>query len=78
MLSSKILFNNKKHLLDLLEYQLMGINIEIFKSRCDMEKFFLHQKKDNINEIKKQINIDQISHEDINKIIDNINDVKKN
>ena len=72
MLSSKILFNNKKHLQNLLEYQMMGINIEIFKSRCDMEKFFLHQEKDKINELKDKIEQDHLTHREINEIIDNI------
>ncbi len=69
---SKILLGeNKKHLLNILEYQIMGINLEIYKSTCDIEKFFLYQEIGKINNIKEKIHLDQLSYMEINNMINN-------
>ena len=69
---SRTLFSeNKRYLLNVLEYQIMGINLEIYKSRCDMEKIFLYQEITKINKIKEKINLDQLSYIEINDMINN-------
>jgi hypothetical protein len=50
-----IISNDKKHLLDVLEHQLIGINLDITKSKCENEKKYLHRIKDIINHLKNKL-----------------------
>jgi hypothetical protein len=68
-ISRIFLGENKRYLLNILEYQIMGINLEIYKSRCDVEKFFLQQEITKLNDLKKQVNLDQLTNMEINKMI---------
>ncbi len=68
-ISRILLGDNKRYLLNVLEYQIMGIHLQIYKSYCDVEKFFLYQEINEINKLKEKINLDQLTNMEINKMI---------
>ena len=74
---TKILFNNKKYLMDLLEHQKMGINLQIYNSKCDIDKFLLLQEKNKINHIQERIVNGTLSYKDINDLIKDIHIINK-
>jgi hypothetical protein len=55
----------KKHLLSLIEQQVIGINMQISKTNCSVEKFLLLHEIDEFNKIKNKINMNMISQEEI-------------
>ncbi len=55
----------KKHLLGLIEQQFIGINMQISKTNCSIEKFLLSYEIDELIKIKNQINMNMISQEEI-------------
>ncbi len=75
---SRILYNNKQYLMNLLEYQKMGINLQLYNSRCDVEKFFLINERQEINNIQDKLKCGYLSYMEINDLIKNIHITKKN
>ncbi len=75
---SRILYNNKQYLMNLLEYQKMGINLQLYNSQCDIEKFFLINERQEINNIQDKLKRDCLSYMEINDLIKNIHIYKKN
>ncbi len=70
---SRILLNeNKKYLLNILEYQIIGINLNIHNSNCEIEKYSLYLKIRDINNLKEKINLDQIPNIEINRMINTV------
>lgn len=63
---------NKTYLINVLEYQKMGIILGIQKTNCDIDKFFLEQEKIKINNIQENINNGNITETEINELIANI------
>ena len=55
----------KKHLLSLIEQQYIGINVQISKTNCSVEKFLLSHEVDELNKIKNKINMNMISQDEI-------------
>ncbi len=74
---SRILYN-KQYLMNLLEYQKMGINLQLYNSQCDIEKFFLINERQEINNIQDKLKRDCLSYMEINDLIKNIHIYKKN
>ncbi len=76
---TKILLNkNNIYLINLLEYQKMGINLKIMETNCELDKFFLHQEKLKINEIQQKIQCGYMTNIEIKDFINNIHNYKKN
>ncbi len=75
---SRILYNNKQYLMNLLEYQKMGINLQLYNSRCDVEKFFLDQEKNKIINIQNKLKRGHLSYNEIHELINDIHIDKKN
>jgi hypothetical protein len=74
---SRILFDNKKYLMNLLEYQKMGINLEIYNTKCDIDKFLLLKETEKINHIQKRLAEGSLSYKDINDLIKDIHIITK-
>ncbi len=74
---SRILYN-KQYLMNLLEYQKIGINLQLYNSRCDVEKFFLDQEKKKINNIQDKLKRGHLSYNEIYDLIKDIHIDKKN
>jgi hypothetical protein len=55
----------KKHLLSLIEQQFIGINMQISKTNCSVEKFLLSHEIDELTKIKNKINTNMLSQEEI-------------
>ncbi len=55
----------KKHLLNLIEYQFIGITTQIANTNCDVEKFLLKFELGELNKIKNKINTNMISQDEI-------------
>jgi hypothetical protein len=55
----------KKHLLSLIEHQFIGINVQISKTNCSVEKFLLSHELDELNKIKNKINMNMITQDEI-------------
>ncbi len=74
---SRILYN-KQYLMNLLEYQKIGINLQLYNSRCDVEKFFLDQEKNKIINIQNKLKRGHLSYNEIYDLIKDIHIDKKN
>ncbi len=55
----------KKHLLSLIEQQFIGINIQISKTNCSVEKFLLSHEINELNKIKNNINMNMLTQDEI-------------
>jgi hypothetical protein len=55
----------KKHLLGLIEQQFIGINMQISKTNCSVEKFLLSHEVDELTKVKNKINTNMLSQEEI-------------
>ena len=55
----------KKHLLNLIEQQFIGINILISKTNCSIDNFFLSQEIEQLNKIKNKINMNILTQDEI-------------
>ena len=64
----------KKHLLQLIEYQSIGINTELAKTNCDIDKFLLSFERDELVKLKNQINQNSLSQEEIKEKRQEISD----
>ncbi len=73
MVLTRTLLTKKIYILNLLEYQKIGILLELNKSKCEIDKFFLEQEKIKINNIQDKINIGNITDSEINILINNFN-----
>ena len=73
---SRILYNNKQYLMNLLEYQKIGINLQLYNSRCDIEKFFLINERVDIDKIQDKLHQDLLSYNEINNLIKDIHKYK--
>ncbi len=73
---SRILYN-KQYLMNLLEYQKIGINLQLYTSRCDVERFFLDQEKKNIINLQDKLKQGHLSYNEIHDLIKDIHISKK-
>ena len=64
----------KKHLLSLIETQFIGINVQISKTNCSVEKFLLSHEVDELNKIKNKINMNMISQDEIKQKRDELSE----
>jgi hypothetical protein len=55
----------KKHLLSLIEQQYIGINTQLTKTNCNVDKNLLLHEIDELNKIKNKINMNLISQDEI-------------
>ena len=55
----------KNHLLSLIEQQYIGINMQISKTNCSVEKFLLSHEVDELTKIKNKINMNMITQDEI-------------
>jgi hypothetical protein len=55
----------KKHLLSLIEQQFIGINMQISKTNCSVEKNLLSHELNELTKIKNKINMNMISQDEI-------------
>ena len=69
---TKVLLNNRTYLINLLEYQRIGINIELNKTSCEIDKFFLTNEKNKLDNIEEKLHIGILNTEEIDEIIKNI------
>ena len=76
--TSKLLCDNKKYILNVLEYQIIGINIEMHKSNCDIEKYLLLQERNKLNNIKTKIHLNQLSYFEMNELSNKYNNFQFN
>ncbi len=71
---TRVLLNrHNTYLINVLEYQKMGIILELYKSNCDIDKFFLEQDKINISNMQEKLINGNMSDIEINNLINNIN-----
>jgi len=75
---SRALYHNKQYLMNLLEYQIMGINLKLYNSNCDVEKFFLLYERDEIHKIQNKLYQGHLSNIEIKEYIKDIHIDKKN
>ncbi len=62
--------------MNLLEYQKIGINLQLYNSRCDIEKFFLINERVDIDKIQDKLHQDLLSYNEINNLIKDIHKYK--
>ncbi len=74
---SRALYHNKQYLMNLLEYQKMGINLQLYNSNCDVEKFFLVHAREEINKIQNKLHQGHLSNVEIKELIKYIHIDKK-
>ena len=70
---SKNLLNKNIYLVNFLEYQKIGILLELNKKNCELDKFFLYQEHNKIKNIQDRIKNGNISDIEINDFINNLN-----
>ncbi len=67
---------NRTYIINLLEYQKIGILLELHKSTCDIDKFFLEKNKKKIDNLQEKIKCNQMSDIEINEILNNLHNFK--
>ncbi len=67
---SRILLNeHKKYLMNVLEYQLIGINLDIYNTKDEIDIFLLKLEIEKIEDIKRKIRLDQYNNDELNDIL---------
>ncbi len=70
---TKVLLNYKKtYLINLLEYKNICINIQLNKTSCEIDKFFLNYEKNKINDIQNKLTIGILNDKQIDEIINDL------